>query len=59
MEKEGRQPEDKKLIGKALKVAGVAVDLSGEGEMVVSATSGGGGGGGMNMWLPSFHRLVK
>ena len=42
--KDTKKLEDKKLIGKALKEAGVAVDLSGEGQTVVSAASGGDGG---------------
>ena len=41
--KDAKQLEDKKLIGEALKVAGVAVDLSGDVETVVSSASGAGG----------------
>lgn len=38
----GKKKDAKKLIGEALKEAGVTIDLSGEGETVVSAASGGG-----------------
>ena len=42
--KDAKKLEDKKLIGEALKEAGVAIDLSGEGETVASAANFGGGG---------------
>jgi len=40
----GKKKDAKKLIGEALKEAGIPIDLSGEGETVSSVVSGGGGG---------------